>query len=180
MKTKLPLATIAYDEDVLCKTLVDQYNKGIVSFFVYIKHYGEGDGSSEMKDHFHVYVEFNSGIDPMEFRYLFRNRVNNVTCLNFRRSQFVDWFYYCLHDPDYLASKGLKRQFIYERSGMVTIDDRELDRLISENPLPNQTRLRSALLNGVSEKEMFMQGLLNPVNVNGVTALSTILNPKLK
>lgn len=180
MATKQPLSTIAYDEVVLAKVLIQQLNIGVVSFFAYIRHYGEGDGLSENKEHIHVYVDFNKQVDPMEFKYLFANEFGNNTTLNWRRSVFADWFPYVLHDEDYLASKGLTRVWHYTKDAMVPSDPLELDRMIVENPMPNLSRIRSAILNGVSEKEMFLQGLLTPQNVNGVSALSTIINPKKK
>lgn len=180
MATKQPLSTIAYDEVVLAKVLIQQLNIGVVSFFAYIRHYGEGEGLSENKEHIHVYVDFNKQVDPLEFKYLFSNEFGNNTTLNWRRSVFSDWYPYVLHDEDYLASKGLTRIWHYSKDAMVASDDLELDRMIVENPMPNMSRIRSAILNGVSEKEMFLQGLLTPQNVNGVSALSSIINPKRK
>ena len=179
LKTGLPLSTIAYNEDVLCKNLVRLNNDGIVSFFVYIVHQPEGDSIAECKEHIHCYVEFYDKVDPFLFRDKFRDAWGNNTTLLWRRSQFVDWYYYNLHDEDYLARKGLIRQWHYDRSCMITLEEAELDRMIIDNPLPTSTRLRTALLNGVSEKEMFKQGLINPVNVAGVCTLSSILNNKI-
>ena len=178
MKTKLPLSTIAYNEHILCDVLVTLYNKGDISFFAYIMHYGEGVGDSECKDHYHVYIEPNKGLDPFEFKYRFRDDEGRNTCLNWRKSDFANWYWYVLHDPDYLSSKGLSREFAYDKVNVQCSDPLELDRLLTENPLPNVTRLRNALLSGVSEKEMFMQGLLNTQNVSGVQSILTILNPK--
>lgn len=179
MKTGLPLSTIAYNEDVLCRTLIKLNNCGVVSFFVYILHHGEGDSISEGKEHIHCYVEFYDKVDPFAFRDLFRDSHGDNTTLIWRRSVFVDWYYYNLHDEDYLASKGLTRQWHYDKSCMIPSSSAEFDRMIVENPLPVSTRLRTALLNGVSEKEMFKQGLINPVNVSGVCTLNSILNNKL-
>ena len=178
MKTKLPLSTIAYNEDILCKVLVKLYGQGVISFFCYIKHYGEGTGDSEKKDHYHVYIEPNKGIDPFDFKSYFKDADGFNTCLNWRKSDFSNWYYYCLHDPDYLSSKGLSREFAYDKRDMQCSDDLELDRLLTDHPLPNQTRLRNAILNGVSEKDMYMLGLLNPQNVYGVQGILSILNPE--
>lgn len=181
MKTKLPLSTIAYDEDTLCRVLIDQFNKGVISFFAYIRHYGESKlGLSEGKDHFHVYVEFNNAVDPLKFKGLFVNEFGNSTCLNWRASKFADWYYYVLHDPLYLQSKGLVREYEYEKEGIQCLDPLELDRLIVENPRPFSNRVREALDNGLTELEMFRLGLLNSSNVAGVQALQWIVNPEKK
>lgn len=179
MGTKKPLSTIAYDEIILNRGLSKLMEDGIVSFYAYIRHHGEGEGLSEGKEHIHVYVDFYKMVDALELKTQFINEFGNATCLVWRRSNFADWYPYVLHDEDYLQAKGLHREWHYSPEAVVASDPAELDRMICENPMPNCCRLRSAILNGCSEKEMFISGLLTPQNVNGVMALNTILNPKI-
>lgn len=168
MKTKKPLATIAYDEDILCKGLHTLSNLGYIDFFAYIRHTGEGSGLSEGKTHFHVFIEPCIGVDPLALKDYFRNKDGSPTCLNFRKSDFQNWYYYTLHDVAYLESKGLKRQYHYKASDMVPSSEAELDRLVSEIEVPECCKVRDALLSGDSLAKMYFDGILRPGNANGI------------
>lgn len=174
MKTIRPLASIAYDENVLCSKLVNIY-PDYISFFAYIKHKGEGDGLSEKKDHIHVYIEPSSKINPVELKEYFYSDDGRPTTLNWRFSQFQGWFYYVLHDLDYLSSKGISRQFHYSLADIVCSDPLELDALIQDCGVPECSRLRQALMNDDSLKSMYMSGLLKPSNANGIRIISECL-----
>lgn len=181
MKTKKPLSTIAYDEEVLKDRLAYLLGHGLIGFWSYIRHNGEStSGESERKDHFHVRIEPNDALDPVELKTLFNASDGSPTCLNWRPSVFSDWYYYVLHDPDYLEAKGLSRMFVYDPEDMQTSDSLELDRLVSENPCPLSTRLRSAILGKMPLREMYLRGLITPQNANGVRLISEAVNPELK
>lgn len=177
MKTKKPLASICYDEDILKDRLGYLIEKGLIGFWCYIKHYGEQtSGDSERKDHFHVYIEPNDGLDPVEIKEFFKSNDGLPTSLNWRNSKFVDWYYYSIHDVDYLESKGLKKEFVYERKNMVTSDTFELDRLITENDVPVPTKVRNAILSGMSLRDMYLRGLVTPQNANGLRIIHKAMN----
>lgn len=176
MKTKKPLATIAYDEELLCKGLHFLSNHGYIDFFSYIRHNGEGSGLSEGKTHFHVYIEPCTGVDPLVLKDYFRNKDGSPTCLNFRKSDFQNWYYYTLHDVAYLESKGLKRQYHYKASDMVPSSEAELDRLVSETEAPECCKVREALLSGETLSDMFIQGILKPSNANGIRIIKEALD----
>lgn len=181
MNTKKPLSTIAYNEEVLKDRLTYLLAHGLIGFWSYIRHYGEDtSGESERKDHFHVRIEPNDGLDPVELKTLFNDRDGLPTCLNWRTSVFPEWYYYVLHDPEYLASKGLTRQFVYDPADMQSSDTLELDRLVTENPCPASTRLRSAILGKMPLREMYLRGLITPQNANGVRLISEAVNPEKK
>lgn len=177
MNTKKPLSTIAYNEEVLKDRLSYLLAHGLIGFWSYIRHEGEStSGESERKEHFHVRIEPNDGLDPVDLKNLFNDRDGLPTCLNWRPSAFADWYYYVLHDPVYLESKGLTRQFVYDPENMFSSDSLELDRLISENPCPASTRLRSAILGKMSLREMYLRGLITPQNANGVRLITEAVN----
>lgn len=178
MKTKKPLATIAYDEEILCKGLHALCNHGYIDFFAYIRHDGEGTGLSEGKTHFHVYIEPCTGVDPLSLKEFFRNEDGSPTTLNFRKSDFQNWYYYVLHDVAYLESKGLKRQFSYEPSDVVASSEEELDRLVSETEVPECCKVREALLSGHTLSDMFIEGILKPSNANGIRIIKEALDAK--
>ena len=48
-------------------------------------------------------------------------------CLIFQSSKFDDWYMYGLHDPEYLASKGEAREFIYSRDNFKFSDEDDFD-----------------------------------------------------
>ena len=81
-KSKKPISTIAYDEQVLKDTLQAKLEKDELQFYAYIKHNGEGDGLSECKDHFHVFVLPNTGIDAMVFKRSFHDKDGRNTTIN--------------------------------------------------------------------------------------------------
>ena len=173
MKTIRPLATIAYDENIL--RLVFETYPDSFSFWAYIKHKGEGEGLSEKKDHFHVYVEPSNKISPVALKDVFYTEDGRPSTLNWRFSQFQGWFYYVIHDLDYLTSKGISRMYHYSIDDIVCSDPLELDALLQECGVPECSRLRQALMNDQSLKSMYMSGLLKPSNANGIRIISECL-----
>lgn len=180
MASKKPIATIAYNEIVLVDELIKKLNNHEIKFFAYIKHHGEGTRESEGKEHFHVYVEPNKPVDVMDFRESFDTPEGLHTTLTWRDSKLVDWFWYVLHDENYLRSKGLKRQYHYSFSDMTASEPEELERLLNESEVPESVRLRNALQEGQSIAEMYDNGIVRPGNALGVKAIfESILRKKI-
>lgn len=179
MGTSKPLSTIAYNEDVLCRGLLKLQNRGVISFWSYIMHYGEGEATHENKDHYHVYIELYKNVDPFSLRSEFLDKDGNYTTLIWRKSNFADWYWYNLHNEEYLSSKGLKRVYAYSHENFNASENDVFAQLVADNPLPNSSRVRSAILSGMSDREMFLTGLINTQNVGGVTSIKSILNPKI-
>lgn len=126
MRTYKPLSTISYNSrPFLTCTLNSLIDQGIISFWVFIPHHGEG----KRKDHIHVYVEPCSTIDTdsMAFRSCFDepDLTNDkpLSCEPWRKSKFEDWALYCQHDSAYLAAKGLFKEYCdYPLSSFVSSD----------------------------------------------------------
>lgn len=170
-KSKKPISTIAYDEQVLKDTLQAKLEKDELQFYAYIKHNGEGDGLSECKDHFHVFVLPNTGIDAMVFKRSFHDKDGRNTTINWVPSKFIEWLLYVLHDTEYLSEKGLQRKYHYSLESVVTSDAKDLDRMICENPVPESVRIRRQIQAGYTFEEMFISGSVKPSNACGVSVL---------
>ena len=72
---------------------------------------------------------------------------------------FDDWYLYVLHDKRYLASKGLSRQFHYNRNSLFTSDFNELDMLINEIDMLKYT-VYQTIIDYIDEGKTFQQLLL--------------------
>lgn len=175
MKTGIPISTIAYDEPYLFDTLGQLYEDKIVSFWAYIPHKGEGSGMSENKDHQHVYVELDEKVKLLEFKDYFRHHDGTPFTINWRKSDFQNWFWYVLHDPAYLESKGIYREYHYSIDDFIVSDVREFDRLFNETEVPEPCRVRKAIMEGHSLKEMYLEGLLKPSNAVGLKIITECL-----
>ena len=128
MNTSKPIATISFNTESFlfskCNELVDNH---VISFYAYIKHYGEPDENKDtLKDHFHLYLEPNKRIDTMNIRTEFKESLSTgelpLGCLPFSYSKFDDWYFYILHDPLYLARKGMSRHYSYSQRDIITSD----------------------------------------------------------
>lgn len=171
MASKKPISTIAYNEEVLKNTLQSKIDTGEIQFYAYIKHLGEGDGLSECKDHFHVFVAPNKQIDAVSFKRCFLDSDGRTTTINWVNSKFIEWLLYVLHDTEYLGEKGLVRKYRYSIENVVSSDNRDLDRMICENPVPESIRIRRQIQAGYTFEEMFLSGSVKPSNACGVSVL---------
>lgn len=104
MNTCKPISTISFNsENFLHQKLNELVDNKIITFYTYIKHYGEpNENRDTLKDHFHIYVEPNKRIDTMQLGEKFNevdiNHVKPLGVLPFQFSKFDDWYLYGLHD----------------------------------------------------------------------------------
>lgn len=119
LKSSKPFSTISYNTDTFLFTkLTDLVNKNKIDFFVFINHLPEED---ESKSHKHLFIVPNGQVDTDQVRdYLEELDPNNIDkplrCLPFQSSKFSDWYFYALHNAEYLASKGQTRKYCYNES----------------------------------------------------------------
>ena len=104
--TQKPISTISYNTEPFLKNTLDMlYKQHIIQNYMYIFHKGE-DGD---KDHFHVRLEPNRRIDPMDIKELFSEydskNIKPLGVRPFRPSVEEDWILYALHNKDYLKTK---------------------------------------------------------------------------
>ena len=175
MKTGIPISTIAYDEYRLAECLTNLEDIGVISFWAYICHHGEGAGLSENKDHQHVYVELDEKVKLLEFKDYFRRSDGTGVTINWRKSDFQNWYWYVLHDVAYLESKGIYREYHYSPEDFIVSDPREFDRLFNETEVPEPCRVRKAIMAGHSLRDMYLEGLLKPSNAVGLKIISECL-----
>ena len=163
MRTSKPFSTISYNSDkFLTLKLNSLVSSGKISFWCAIRHKAECD---EKKDHIHLYINpscmfqtddlkgYLSELDPLHPN-------QPLTCISARSSKtFDDWALYVLHDKRYLASKGLSRQYHYNRSAMYTSDVNELDTLFNEIDMIKYT-VYQTILDFKQEGKTFEQLLL--------------------
>ena len=138
MNTSKPISTISYNSlryhiGVLDELLHDH----ILSFYAFIPHEGEpSETGDDEKDHFHDYFEPARRIQTEDLRELFKeldpDHVKPLGCQPFRATKWADWYLYVLHDPAYLASKGMSRAYAYTHDQIITSDPDYMRQLISE------------------------------------------------
>ena len=116
MRTSKPISTISYNTDDFLKAKIERWKGlGIIEFGMWIRHMPEQD---EKKSHCHVFLKPAKLIQTMdlendscEFDPMFPDKP--LKMVSFRVSQESDWVLYGIHDPAYLAEKGLEREFVY-------------------------------------------------------------------
>lgn len=134
MRTSNPTSTINYtSRRFLIDTLESLRKAKIISFWFFVHHLPEDDQKSE---HDHVYIEPAKMVQTEDLRDNFRefdpeHPDTPLSVQPFRLSKFADAYLYDIHDPDYLASKGMTRKHHYSRSQVETSDPDYLDEQIS-------------------------------------------------
>lgn len=177
--TSQPLSTISYNtESFLKSTLQKLMQLHIIQNYCYIKHKGE-DGD---KDHFHVRIEPNRRVDPMDIKEMFiefdPNNIKPLGVRPFRYSVEEDWFLYVVHDKDYLKIKyggGEKGEKIpYKWQNIVAPDDYDVEIAFIRARAKLQhtaSNLAKSLADGEKPINLIMQG----ENVHTVNALMQAL-----
>lgn len=178
MRTSLPFSTISYCSPDFLKaslqSLIDAPNP-VLSWYAFIVHEPEpGDSQGGKKKHAHVIAyparacstdsilrdiqEPDPDPDKSSSGLMLR-------CMPARKSKFSDWFMYSLHDPVYLASKGMERHFEYKVSDFITSD---FDFLLAEVASIEHAKLTpfaamsDAVLMGLSWEDYFALGKIPP------------------
>lgn len=134
MKTSLQVSTISYNSsDYLRDRLDELVSAGILSFYAFIPHLGEGGD----KNHIHLLciparlTDFDAlkkhfyELDPLHPKPLGVTRW-------VKTKQFRDWYLYGLHDRMYLALKGEAKEFVYSPEDFVVSDDDIMRELVAE------------------------------------------------
>lgn len=134
MRTSNPITTINYtSRRFLIDTLESLRKAKVISFWFFVHHLPEDD---EKKEHDHVYLEPAKIVQTEDIRDNFRELDPEhpdapLSVQPFRSSKFADAYLYFIHDPDYLASKGMTRKHHYSRSQVETSDPDYLDEQIA-------------------------------------------------
>lgn len=94
----------------LLNYLEDLRKNGKIEFYMLIEHFGENGG----KTHNHVYVESNfKRVDDIVSSYILYDTNGALKTGFSNKSDMSNWYWYVLHDKEYLRKKGLKKEFEY-------------------------------------------------------------------
>lgn len=133
MKTSKPVAGVCYNTpEHLRRTLDSLLASGRISQAYWVHHDPDTDSR---KEHWHLCIFPTAAVDPFAVARLFDeadpvagkprrflpNPDTQGRCLS-----IADWLWYAVHDPDYLASKGLSRNVHYGRDAVQALDPDEL------------------------------------------------------
>lgn len=167
MRTSKPISTISYNTiDFLVDTLQRLKYMRIISYYEFIVHLPDKD---DKKQHIHLYIEPNKVLDTETFSNYFIESVSDndkpLKCIHWQNSKFGDWYWYSLHDKDYLKAKMLERNCFYNDKDIFSSDRDTHNYKVSENPLINYASmsdmaLRDYIYQCVSEGQS-LQYLLN-------------------
>lgn len=112
MKTSMPFGFISYNTTKYLKHVMQSLvDEKIISRCACWHHYSTGDN----KDHFHCYVEPTQQMDTESIRHRFIELNNDgnqqsIAMLPKCKSKFIDAYLYGIHESNYLAYKGLKKE----------------------------------------------------------------------
>lgn len=174
MQTTRPISSISFNTDrFIITVLFDLVDNHIISFFALIKHYGEPKESKDtLKDHLHLYIEPNKRIDTMslaeKFKEIDLKNPKPLGTLPFNYSKFDDWFLYGIHDPMYLASKGMTRQYFYLKEDIITNNMDYLDNKINEidpRKMNYYFDMRQCQLEGYSFNQYMIKRNIHPMQI---------------
>lgn len=178
MKTKRELSSISYNtEDYLQYVLNKMLRDRIIEFWSYIKHYPEVE---ETKSHIHLYFVPNGTVDTDSIKKLFEEVDPVEVCkaqkegrdpkplgiIDMHCSKFDDWYLYGIHDPAYLASKGMVKKYFYRKEQVVSSNYDELIEKVSRIKYQNYKRQLEIIVGfdaGRTPVEMLRSGLI-PIN----------------
>ena len=169
MKTSKPISTITYNtEDFLRSKLNAWKALGFIEFAMWIKHEPDVDGK---KAHFHVYMmpaqqvqttfleNDSKQLDPEN-----PDPDKPLKMRPFKSSKVTDWILYGIHDPVYLASKGLTRNVHYSFEDVQSTDEDFLQDIITEaieSRLSSiEMRLYDCIQKGMSWQDIVCTGFI--------------------
>lgn len=79
-------------------------------------------------------------------KYRYSSKLKPLKCINWKSSKFGDWYWYALHDKDYLKAKMLERNIFYTDKDIFTCDIDTHIYKVGENPLINYANMSDIAL----------------------------------
>ena len=146
MRVTKSISSISYNTEHFLKLTLDNLLQlGYISYYEFIRHNGDTDTK---KPHIHLYCVPSKCLDLGEFKNFFnepdpiRDDDKPLICEPFRvTNSYGDWYWYCLHDKDYLKAKMLQRNCYYTDADIVSSCPDFHVTLVNENPLINFANL---------------------------------------
>lgn len=178
MRTSKGFATISYNTDkFFYDTLNDCVRRGVLDFWVFIRHIPESD---QGKSHIHAFFIPSALLDTKPFGDLFIEPDPNhperppFKCMTFESSKLKDWLLYSLHDEPYLLSKGIHREHHYNFDDLVTSDPTYLQEkysCIDRTAFDRNARIISLAKSGVTADQMLYDNVIGLNQYQAVCAL---------
>lgn len=167
MVTRSAISTISYNSDYfLYRELSALVVERVIEFFAFVNHLPEED---EKKEHKHLFIIPSSNLDTFTLQKRLQEiDLQNPTmpplgCILFKHSKFADWYLYCIHDIDYLASKNEMRKYHYTIDDIVSNSADYLNELVHSSDFSKYktfAKLRDAVSSGVSFRELVYNGFI--------------------
>ena len=184
VKTTKPISTISYNTLGFLALKLEELRKAkILAFWVLIQHKGEKNDECQGKDHIHLFMIPAKSVQTVDIEQCFIEPVPDKKPLKttmIRSSKFDDWALYVLHNRQYLALKGLVRQFEYQYADFITPDEDTLEELygfIDFSVLSPIQKVIEAVDSGLTWNEFVRSGVFPVQQINAYLTAWNSLQP---
>lgn len=187
MRTSKPISTISYNSPEFLQSKIEYWKaQGIIEFAMWIRHDPEED---EKKAHYHVYLKPAKLIQTMDLELDSceidpQNPDKPFKMVSFRVSKEDDWLLYSIHDPNYLAEKGLTREFCYGFEDVNSTCSDTLTEIISHISDNRKGRLEYRLLEcinmGMTWTQIVQSGLIPIRQMSGAMLMYKAITGQVK
>lgn len=176
MATAKPISTITYNTpDFLISTLNSLIYQGYLTYYEFIQHMPDND---DTKKHIHLYMIPAKSINLATFKNFFLEKDPNndkpLCPTIFRNSVYGDWYWYALHDKDYLKSKGQERNISYCDKDIFCYDKTTHFQMVLDNPLQNFCKMSDMFLRNFVVECVYNQVPLTDVLKNKFIPLGKV------
>lgn len=180
MRTSKPFATISYNSvNFLTVKLDELVQRGVLDFYVFVPHLKEDD---ETKDHIHLYCVPSKLFDTfslIDYLKEFDSSSDKpLTCIACKSSKFSDWYLYCSHNVEYLASKNQSRKYQYGLDEFISSSVDYLNEEIHQIDYSKFSRLvtlKNAVESGLSFTQLVSNGFIPVQLINQYSKVYEIL-----
>lgn len=187
MATSKPVATISYNSESFLKSKLDSLvSMGVLQSYLFIHHMGEGDSK---KDHFHVWMSPNRMVDKNKLKNEFIEiDLNNplgkpLGVVDIKPSKIDDWVLYCLHDREYLYTKGLIKEYHYSKDDIKGVSQEFIDEAVEHAFTESawalegvKTKLICEAVETDNTYQLYKSGLVRLGQASGLRALKKLFD----
>lgn len=145
--------------DLLKSYLKDLITYGKIDFFMMVEHFGENGG----KNHIHVYVESAlKKVDSIVMSYVTYDENGALKTSFSKKSDLSNWYWYVLHNKEFLLKKGLKKEVSYNHEDVYISDDTYfLDNIKDLRYVsPKNEYILNCISSGESPVSLYKRGLV--------------------
>lgn len=167
MRTSKSISTISYNSASFLRNKLEEWKRnGVIEFAMWVKHDPEEE---EKKEHYHVFIKPARLLQTVDLEREseeldIHNLDKPLKMISFRVSKESDWLLYSIHDPSYLAEKGLEKQFVYSFEDINSTCEDTLRDIIShcndERNSKIEYRLIQLINKGLTWDEIILSGFI--------------------